>query len=296
VNTSFGPTGVSAAGRVAVYEGVSLVGAGVPSRAGMYLATEWPFASAKLILTLPRIIPAGRVDKLTSIHWLGDSSFLALGIRATSAALCQFCAVDTLETGVQVVLVRPVADSATVTLVPGTNRASSYSFVAPDTIYFTLNNDNRILRTRIGGGAIDSIFAFPPDSNVAPPGDRRGFPAVARGLQVSGHTAFAVIGGRFEYLPDSGSGEAQRDWGGHMHKVNLATGADTVMGYAPPIGLGFEYVWMRSPALSPDGQILTAEGRLVTLTQVFGGPPSFPWLRTDTTITSTGNIWQYVHP
>lgn len=299
VNTSFGPAGVSTAGRIAVYEGVSLPFAGGPSRAGIYLAAAWPFASGKLILPLPRIIPAGRIDKLTGIRWLSDTAFLALGVRVSQAVRCpSVCPPDTLETGVQVLLVRPAGDSALVGLVPGTAHASSYSFVAPDTVYFTLNNDNRILRTRIGGGAIDSLFAFAPDSNVAPPGERTALPAVARGLQVAGHTAFAVIAGRVNFYPDTdGTGEAQRDWGGHLHKVDLATGIDSTVSYNPPLGLGFSYLWVRNPVLSPDGRTLTSEGRVATLTNIFCCPPDFlTWVRTDTTVSPTGNIWQYVKP
>lgn len=298
VNTSLGPAGVSTAGRLVVYEGVSLLYAGVPSTAGMYLAVAWPFASAKLILPLPRIIAAGRIDKLTGIHWLGDTAFLALGVRVSESVRCTGCAPDTLETGVQVLLVRPAGDSAVVGLVPGTAHASSYSFVAPDTVYFTLNNDNRILRTRIAGGAVDSMFAFAPDSNVAPPGNRTALPAVVRGLQVTGHTAFAVIAGRVNFYPDTdGTGEAQRDWGGPLHKVDLATGIDSTVGYNPALGLGLNYLWVRNPVMSPDGRTLTAEGRVTTLTNLYCCPPTFlNWVGTDTAMPPTGNIWQYIKP
>lgn len=302
LNVSYGPAGVSSAGRVAVYESVSGLGAGTPLSAGMYLTADWPFRSARLILPLPIVTPGGRADKLTSLHWLGDTAFLALGVRTTVASRCVFpcppgIVPDTLETGLQVLLVRVAGDTAAVSAVPGTVRASSYSFVAPDTVYFTLNNDNRLLRTRIAGGAIDSMFAFLPDSNVAPPGNRTASPAVARGVQVTGHTAFAVIGGRLDYYPDSGLGEAQRDWGGHMHKVDLTTGTDSVLDYMPPLGLGFTYAWMRNPVLSPDGKTLTAEARVATLTNLYCCPPTYlNWIGTDTAMPPTGNIWQYVRP
>jgi len=297
LNVSYGPAGVSSTGRVAVYESVSGLGAGTPLSAGMYLAAAWPFRSAKLILPLPIVTPGGRADKLTSLHWLGDSAFLALGVRTTVASRCAFpcppgIVPDTLETGLEVLLVRVAGDTAAVSLVPGTIRASSYSFVAPDTLYFTLNNDNRILRTHVSGGAVDSVFAFAADSVDAPVGDAVAVPTIARGLQIHGHTAFAVLGGRVDYHPDSGQGEAQRDWGGKVHKVNLSTGADTLLGTRPPLS-GASYVWVRNPTLSPDGATLTGEGRVSVITALFAGDT---WIGNDTTMPPTGNIWQFVRP
>ena len=298
LNVSYGPAGVSSTGRVAVYESVSGLGAGTPLSAGMYLAADWPFRSAKLILPLPIVTPGGRADKLTSLHWLGDSAFLALGVRTTVASRCVFpcppgIVPDTLETGLQVLLVRVAGDTAAVSAVPGTVRASSYSFVAPDTVYFTMNDDNRIWRTRVSGGSVDSVFGFAQDSNDAPEAFRSAAATIARGLQVSEHTAYAVLGGRVDYHPDSGQGEAQRDWGGKLHKVDLTTGTDSLVGYNPPLRLGLAFLWVRNPTLSPAGGTLTLEGRVAVLTQVFSGDT---WLATDTALPPTGNIWQYVRP
>lgn len=291
----FGPAALSPSGKLIFYKSAEPTGFGVATTIGMYLAPFVPVATSDSALALPVVATSGaRADKLISLRWLGDSGFLGLGIRTSlfTPYPCNSCKQnDTLETGVQVFWVDMQSTPPVVTPIPGTDRASSFSFVAPDTIYFTLNNDNRILRTRIAGGAVDSVFAFATDSNDAPAGFRSAVATIARGVQVTGHTAYAVLGGRVQYHPDSGSGEAQQDWGGKVHKINLTTGADTALSMAPPpVGLG--YVWMRHLALSPDGSMLTGEGRPVLLQQIVGGT----WLGTDTTISPTANIWEYIHP
>lgn len=293
---AYGPAAASPAGRVAFYEAANPVGLGTPLAEGIYLTPSAKSVGATLVVPLPMQTPSGvRADKFRSLRWLGDSGFLALAVRTSLDTLCGFCALDTLETGIQVLWVGVRGDSGTISAVPGTEHASSYAFVAPDTIYFTKNDDNRIWRTERSGGPVDSVYGFPPDSDVAPPAFRRGFLAVARGVQVLGNIAYAVTGGRVYYFPDSGKGEAQRDWGGDLHKVTLSTGADTILGYTPPLSTSnFAYIWMRNPVLSPDGRTITAEGRPALLANIFA--PTGAWIRTDTTVAPTTNLWQYVHP
>jgi hypothetical protein len=264
----------------------------VATTAGIYLTSGVPVVTADSFLALPVPTPNGaRADKLTSMHWLGDSGFLALGVRTSLYTPCKFCKTDTLETGLQVFWVDVRSAPPGVVTVPGTARASSFSFVAPDTIYFTLNGDARILRTRVGGGAVDSVYALPRIVvSVAGTSGLDTVPTIARGVEVHGNLAYAVGAGWITYLPDTGQGESQWDRGGDLHQIYLSAGVDTVIDQNPPMST---VLWIRNPALSPDGHRLTAEGRVALLLPEYAGDIL---VRIDTTITYTGNLWQYVFP
>lgn len=293
--SAFGPAAASPDGRLAYFAAANPVGAGAPTTSGIYLGALPDPTSPHLLLPLPFVTPSGaRPDKLTALRWLGDSGFLALADRVSVQSRCQFCPADTLETGIEVLWVAVHGDSGRVVTVPGTSHASSYSFVAPDTIYFTVNGAPDILRTRISGSPVDVVFTFQPESTAAPPGSRVAFPAIARGVQVHDGIAFAVAGGRADYLPDSGQGERQRDWGGDLHQVDLATGADSLVHYDLHLhsDASFTYLWIRNPALSPDGRRLTAEGRVAALTNVWIREI---FIRTDT-LVGNGNLWQFALP
>ncbi|HYK12307.1 MAG TPA: hypothetical protein VEV39_16010 [Gemmatimonadales bacterium] len=290
----FGPAALSSTGRVILYEAAQPIGPGLPTTSGMYLAPALPVSSATQVLSMPVVLPGFSVaDKLTSPQWVGDSGFLALGVSTQVYIPCFLCTPDTVETGVGVVWTT-LGGAPAAAPVPGTARASSYAFVSPDTVYFTLNGDARVLRTRIAGGPVDSVFAFPAESTDAPVGFRTASPAIARGVQVRGGVLYAVTGGRIEFHPDSGSGEIQRDWGGKLHKVTLATGADTLvstMSGNPQTSVS--YLWVHNPVLSSTGS-LTAEGRAVTIIAVYNLTNQF--IGTDTTIPRSTDLWQYVHP
>lgn len=289
----FGPAAVSPSGRVVLYESAEPTGLGIPTSSGMYLSPGLPVRGATQVVQLPLNIAAGaRADKFTSLRWVGDTGFLSLAVRTSLYVPCRFCKTDTLETGLGVLWTQIGGGIPTPAVVPGTLRASSYAFVAPDTIYFTINGDARVLRTRIGGGPVDSVFAFPAESTDAPAGFKTASPAITRGVQVASGVLYAITGGRIEYHPDSGSGEFQWDQGGKLHKVILVTGTDSLVSRSsgdPQASLSF--VWMRNPVLSQTG-VLAAEGRSVTLTQLFANKV---YVATDTMISS-GNIWEYVHP
>lgn len=289
----FGPAALSSVGRLIYYRSAEVAGFGDAQTVGMYLAPSVPVTVEDSALALPVVAPGtGRADKLIGIRWLGDSGFLALGVRSTlyTPYPCIACKTDTLETGVQVFWVDMRVQPPVLTAIPGTARASSYAFVAPDTLYFTLNGDARILRTRVGSGPVDSVYALPPRVTEVPPGVLDTMPNIVRGVQVHGNIAYAVGEGWVTYFPDSGKGEAQWDRGGVLHRIVLSAGADTIVTDNPPVNTE---CWIRNLALSPDGHRLAAEGRLALVTPIFAGETL---VAIDTTITLTSNLYQYVFP
>jgi hypothetical protein len=81
---------------------------------------------------------------------------------------------------------------------------------------------------------------------------------IARDVHVAGQRMTAVVGGRVHVLPDPTFGEVQRDSGGVVHVVDLASGDDVI--------LQDELLLFRHPVLSPTGDRVVAEGYPVTST------------------------------
>jgi len=75
---------------------------------------------------------------------------------------------------------------------------------------------------------------------------------------VAGQRMTAVVGGRVNVLPDPTFGEVQRDSGGVVHVVDLASGDDVV--------LQDDLLLFRRPVLSPTGDRVVAEGYPLIIT------------------------------
>jgi hypothetical protein len=111
--------------------------------------------------------------------------------------------------------------------------------VTPDgAIYFTLNGDNRIYRTGVAGGTIDTLFDFGPGTTIA------------RDAVVDDTTAYAIVDGNVADRTLGLLGNIQSDGGGALWRVT--PGTRTM--------LDSTRRW-RHPVFSPDRATLVIEGR-----------------------------------
>ncbi|HEY1126999.1 MAG TPA: hypothetical protein VGF83_04500 [Actinomycetota bacterium] len=124
------------------------------------------------------------------------------------------------------------------TMLPGTDQASSVALAAPDTLYFTINGDSRVFRLSLSTDSIGVVHDF-------------GSGGIARDVQVAEGKLVAVVGGNVEFFVDPVVGAIQRDFGGPLVLVDLGTGAESPVG---PSDLTF-----RHPSLQPSGTHVVAE-------------------------------------
>lgn len=231
--------------------------------------------SPQLVLGIPYVSPSGRTHTgVSHLSWLVDGSLLFVGEQIT------YPLPDTVRTGVELMRLTPVADQWTLASLPGFDGVSSAFAVGGDTIYYTLNADTRVFRRVLSSGADTVVRDF---GSVFDGG-------IARDVIVRGSRLIAVVSGMVYYAVDSTLGPSQRDNGGDLHVIDLASGADVVLGMSDlnhPI-------WFRHPALSPDGRLLVAEGRVYELIKHTDEAGNL--LFTDTIIDATPNLYEYQLP
>jgi len=217
-----------------------------------------------VVESFPLIAPGGRThDEAVQIHWLDDRSFVYLAQSVHYVPLCRFCSPDTLHIGLEIARVDLGGPAPALSILPGTDQASSLTTVGSDTVYFTVYGDSRVFRLALGSGALDVAFDF-------------GAGATARDVQVSGRRLVAVVGGSVEFRVDSALGTIVRDRGGDVHVVDLPSGVDQP---TPVGGLLFRHL-----ALDPTGRVLIAEGGPIVIV----GP--------DTTFLPAGDLWRLQLP
>lgn len=184
--------------------------------------------------------PSGRAHQMiTSLHWLDASHLVYVGDHVTYPLRCTGCGGrDTVETGLEIAILDLAGATAVVSVVPGTDGASSVAVGATsDTIYWTKNGDSRVYRTALSSGQVDTVYDFPG--------------GIARDVSVAGRKLAAIVGGRIAYFIDPSYDPAQVDTGGFLHVVDLVAGTDTMLGDGA--------VYYRRPALSPAGDRIVVE-------------------------------------
>ena len=176
-------------------------------------------------------------------RWLGTDTLVYVALRTGYARPCQGCPVDSVETGVSIDLLDTSQPMPQVRVLAGTRFASSVATGAtPGVIYYTLGGDARVFRRVLSTGSDSVVFDF-------------GAAGIARDVQVVGSRLVAIVGGDVSFSLNPNLGYVvQRDLGGPLHVVELATGADTVLAIPP------NTIIFRRPALSPSGKRLVVEG------------------------------------
>jgi hypothetical protein len=212
------------------------------SRARLVLATLANPLATDTILAFPLVAPdTVRQDEASQPRWLDAVTlvYLALHVGYDSAR-----SRDTVRTGAEIVRLELGGAVPNAVIVPETRDASSLAIGgSPDAIYFTLGGDTRVFRRALSSGAVTVIFDF-------------GAAGIARDVQVTGNRLVAVVGGAVSFGYEALLGfNVQRDGGGPLHLVDLATGHDSVL----PDRVDGIPLFFRRPVLSPSGRRLVAE-------------------------------------
>ena len=194
-------------------------------------------AGARVVWSLPFTATWGTTyDALSHVAWLGSSRVAAIGERVTHPRPCRTCAVDTVRTGLGILIIDFGGATSTISRLAGGDSASSLALSANrDTLYFTRDGDSRVYRQVLAGGETDTLLDF-------------GF-GIARDVAVSSGKIVAVVGGAVSYSVDSILGGSQPDHGGPLYLVS---------GGGAPVQIGDPSFLFRRPALAPDGKSLVA--------------------------------------
>lgn len=211
-----------------------------PDTRTLVLGTVLDPMAAQRLVTFPYVAPdTQRHDAASQIRWLDSTTVVFLAERIGYRRLCQGCPIDTLRSGIDIVRLRLNGPAVALDVVSDTRSASSVARgESDDVIYYTLAGDSRVFRRALSSGAVSVAYDFAG--------------SIARDVQVVGGRLLAVVGGNVSFAYDSLLGFAvQRDGGGSLHVVDLASGTDGVL---PAGGLLF-----RRPALSPSGRRVIAE-------------------------------------
>jgi hypothetical protein len=237
---AYGEPAVSSAGRLFFTRASSLTrlqnsAPAYQSAAVAPLATP---AAVQTLRTLPYTVNGRQHYGIAQVRWLGDTAVVYVAQNVAYLTGCFGCNVDTMRTGIELARMDLKSAPGTVTVVPGTDSASSVALGGGDTIYYTVAGDSRVFRRTFAGGDT-AVWDF-------------GAAGIARDVQVRGATLYAAVGGAVAYFHDPSLGPVQRDTGGVIHVVNLGLATDTAITAANRM--------YRRIALSPDGRHIVAEG------------------------------------
>lgn len=235
---------VSADGRVAYVRSGSSLAVGWPLTPGFQeiVVAPWTAPTAVRVLrSIPYVSPSGRTHfGVSQLRWLDDSALVYLGEYVTYARPCQLCEFDTLRTGLEIVRLDFGGPVPELSVLPGTDQASSVFVHGADTVYFTRNGDSRVFRLILSTGSVAVVYDFGLE--------------IARDVGVAGDRLVAVVGGNVSFRADPVLGPVQRDSGGTIVLLDRSSGQETPL--TPPGEL------FRHPVLAPDGASIVVERRL----------------------------------
>lgn len=208
--------------------------------AGIAMAHGFDFEHATTIRTLPFITASGRQESAAwTPRWLTPQTVAYLGVQEFWEG--ETFAPDTFFTGEEVMLLHlPTGGPPSFEVVPGTDYASSVASDAdPDAIYYTIGGDSIVYRRHLTSGVVDTVHNF-------------GAGRIVRDVSVRGTTLAAIVGDSVVFQFEDAHGWVQRDEGGDLAVVDLATGSEVTYSRVP--------VWLfRHPEISPDGKLLVVE-------------------------------------
>ena len=237
--TVFEEPAVAPDGRLAYVASRAPLGAIAPRRSALVLGTLAAPTAVQVLRPIPYTAPNGTAhDGLTQVRWVDARTLVYLALRIDYPRPCSFCPPDTLYTGLELVRLDISAVPPVLQVIPGTLYATS---VAPgetaDVLYYTLSGETRVHRRVVSSGVDSVVHDFGT--------------GIARDVSVVGRRLVAVVGGNVSVTYDTVLGHpAQKDGGGPLHVVDLASGRDTVLANPWPF---------RRPMLSPSGKQVVAE-------------------------------------
>jgi hypothetical protein len=236
-------------GRLAFVESSTRIGATASLTEGIAIAPTLDPHGAAIVQRIPYAIPGEPSHThVTALRWLGPGTLGFIGGNVAILADCFQCPPDTVVANLKIVTLD--AAGGTPATMPGTDFASGLSpGNSEDEIYYTLGGDSRIFRRTISTGVVEVAHDF-------------GAAGITRDVHVVGGRLIAVVGGRVAFVVNPVLGPTQRDSGGVVHVVDLATNTDHPLDQAR--------VLFRHPALSPDGAHVVAEGHSLVISTTGG--------------------------
>ena len=244
---------VNSAGDILYLRITGRIGRQKRERADLMLGPlDAPSAAARTVVAIPYTADDGRLHTgAADIRWVTEDRFVYIGQRLIFQGSTFLP--DTFLTGLGIVDVSLAGGVPVRRLVPNTDWASSLSVGDDgDTIYFTVGGDSRVHRMSLASGAVAVVHDF-------------GAAGIARGVQVHGDRMVAVVGGSVLFRDEGVLEMVQRDEGGELHLVDLATGEGTVLAAS-------DDTLFHRPAISPDGSSVVAEA--APFAPVHTGPDS----------------------
>lgn len=238
--------------------------------AALVLAPDSNPLAAVTIQPYPYPAPNGKIHQgISNIRWLSETSVVYVAEKVLYLSPCGPCPIDTVRTGIEVVMVDLSGSVPTASIVPNTDEVSSLA-VGTDSgqIYLTRNGDPRVYLMTLSTGDVSVVHDFGPG-------------VIARDVQIVGNRLFAITLGRVSFVMDPTLGSVQEDAGGQLNMVDLSTGNSS-----PLIVTGR---FFRRPAASPLGDRLVAEGFPADI--VGCGPTC-----SDTTISKVADLWLFDIP
>lgn len=271
VDTFYEPS-VGPDGRVLYLRESSPLQSSTPNAAALVLAPGNDLQAGTVIRTYPYTASSGNIHGgITNIRWLSADRAIYLAQSVQYVAPCRGCPLDTLRTGIELVDVDLSGAAPVLQVIPNTAGTSSVAAGdSPDLVYLTRNGDGRVYRQTLSSGATEIVHDF-------------GAGNIARDVHVLGTTLYAIVGGRVSFVNDSTLGEVQRDFSGHLRRVDLTNGIETP--------LDVDGRWFRRPAASPAGNRLVAEGFPALISSC---APPIGCL--DTTIGRSSDLWLFDVP
>lgn len=230
---------VSPGGQLLYLRAVSRIGNQKSPRMELALATLDAPVPATALTPVPYFASSGKTHFfVASPAWLDDDSFVYLAQYLWYQGSTFFP--DTFATGLEIVHGSVTGNAATLTVVPATEEASSVAAGdQPGTVIATFGGDSKVYRVDLATGARTLLWDF-------------GVAGIARDAQVAGGRLVAVVGRSVLYQFEEAHQQfVQRDEGGDLHVVELATGEMEVFSYDETL--------FRRPALAPDGSRLVVE-------------------------------------
>lgn len=259
---------VSPEGRIFYHAVTSWIGQQKLGEAELLLGSMTDPANATRLTLVPYTAPNGKIhSSIRSPAWTGPETLVYLAEELFYEGSSFFP--DTFVTGRDIALLDVGTGTPGITVVPGTDDASSVTVTAePGVIYYTLGGDTRVFRRDLGAGSVTIVHDF-------------GSAGIARDAAIHGTNLVAVVGGSVVWQDETAHGWVQRDEGGNLHMVDLVSGNSQVF-------LG-DSVLFRHPLFSPDG------ARLVVEVQPYAPPHTVP----DSDFNATNHradLWLFTVP
>jgi hypothetical protein len=260
---------VAADGRLAFVKASSSIGGTGPSLEAVAVAPRLDATIASSVQPIPYTIPGESPHTaVTALRWQRDGRLVYVGSAVAYRRPCPTCVQDTLVAGRKVMLLDVSVSPAVPVVVAGTDFASGVSpGSSDDEIYYTLGGDTRVFRLVLSTGQVSVAHDF-------------GAAGIARDVHVAGGRLTATVGGRVAFTVDPELGPTQRDSGGLVHVVDLASGGDVALD-GPAL--------FRRPVLSPTGDRVVAEGYPLNITMI-------PGVGQDTTVSRDGDLYLFSIP